>query len=58
MTTTVTVHEPLAGIVSPVKASAVWPAVKLLPAAPAQVPPAAPLALIAMPASVSVKPPR
>ncbi len=56
VTTTFTVHEPPAGMVSPVNASAVWPAVKLFVAAPAQVPPAVPVALMAMLASVSVKP--
>src|SRR5206468_1423319 len=54
-TTTVTVHESDAGIVRPEKASAVWPAAKLSPAAPAHVPPAAPAASITIPASVSVK---
>src|SRR5512139_1096783 len=54
-TTTVTVQEPLAGIVRLDTARAVCPAVKPLPAAPAQVPPAAPAALTCMLASVSVK---
>ena len=56
VTTTVTVHEPLAGTVRLESVSAVWPAAKALPAAPAQVPPAAPAAAIAMFVSVSVKP--
>src|SRR6185295_6744217 len=56
-TTTVTVHESDAGMVRPENASAVWPAAKLLPAAPAHVPPAAPAASITMPESVSVKAP-
>jgi hypothetical protein len=56
-TTTVTVHESDAGIVRPENASAVWPAVKLLPAAPAHVPPAAAEASMTMPESVSVKAP-
>ena len=44
VTTTVTVQEPFAGMVSPVNASAVWLVVKVLPAAPTHVPPAAPAA--------------
>ena len=54
-TTTVTVQEPAAGMVRPVMATAVWPAVKALPDAPAQVPPAEPLAATNMFARVSVK---
>src|SRR5207253_2424807 len=56
VTTKVTVHEPLAGIVRPVMLSAVCPALSALPAAPVHVPPAAPAALMRMLASVSVKP--
>jgi hypothetical protein len=56
-TTTVTVHESDAGTVSPLNVSAACPAVKLLPPAPAHVPPPAPVASITMPAGiVSVKP--
>ena len=51
----VTVQVPVAGIVSPVKVSAVWPAVKLLLAAPTQVPPAGPVAFTDMPLSRLVK---
>ncbi len=54
-TTTVTVHESDAGMVRPVKESAVCPAAKLLPPAPAQLPPAAPAALMDIPESASVK---
>src|SRR5258706_10411187 len=53
-TTTVTVHESDAGTERPVKVRFVWPAVKLFPPAPAQLPPAAPVASIDMPASTSV----
>ena len=53
--TTVTVQVLLAGMVMPVKLSAVWPAVKLLVLAPTQVPAAAPTALMLMLTSVSVK---
>ena len=56
-TTTVTVHESDAGTVRPENASAVWPAAKLLPAAPAHVPPAAAAVSITMPESVSVNAP-
>ena len=56
VTTTVTVHEPLAGTVRFDRVSAVWPATKTLPAAPTQVPPAAPAAETAMFVSASVKP--
>src|SRR6476469_6819017 len=54
-TTTVTVQASDAGTESPVNESAVWPATKLLPPAPAQVPPALPAASITMPESASVK---
>jgi hypothetical protein len=56
VTTTVTVQLPAAGIVNPVKVSAVAPAVNELPEAPVQVPPAAPAAEILIFVSVSVKP--
>jgi hypothetical protein len=56
-TTIVTVHERDAGTARPVKARLVCPAVKLLPPAPAHVPPAAPAASTCMPESVSVKVP-
>ena len=55
LTTTVTVHESDAGMESPVKDKLVCPAMKLFPPAPAQLPPAAALASIDMPESVSVK---
>ena len=55
MTTTVTVHDDDAGMVSPVNERLVWPAAKKLPPVPAQVPPAAPAAAIDMLASVSAK---
>jgi hypothetical protein len=53
-TTTVTVHDSAAGTLSPLKASADWFALKLLPPAPAHVPAAAPAASITMPESESV----
>lgn len=46
---------PFAGIVSPVIEIAVWPAVSMLPDAPAQVPPAGAFAAMLMLVSVSVK---
>src|SRR5258708_33910871 len=52
-TTTVTVHESDAGTERPVKVRLVWPAMKLFPPAPAQLPPAAPVASTDMPASAS-----
>ncbi len=54
VTTTVTVQLPLAGMVTPLKVSAVCPLVKLLLLAPVQVPPAFCAPLIAIFASVSV----
>src|SRR5258706_1315449 len=53
-TPTVTVHESDAGTKRPVKLRLVCPAVSLSPPAPAQLPPAAPVASIDMPASTSV----
>jgi hypothetical protein len=51
-----TVQLPLAGIVRPAKESnPPWLAVKALPDAPVHVPPAAPVALMNMPARVSLK---
>ena len=55
-TTTDTVQLPLSGIVRPVKVSAVWPFTKLLPPAPAQVPPAACAPEMVMFVRVSLKP--
>ena len=54
-TCTVTVQLPLAGMVRPLKERLVAPAVNELPAAPVQVPPAAPVAKICIPVSASVK---
>jgi hypothetical protein len=54
-TLTVTVQLALAGTVMPLKERFVAPAAKLLPPAPAQVPPAAPAAKICMLESASVK---
>src|SRR3954471_24784843 len=53
-TTMVTVHASDAGTESPVNESADWFATKLLPAAPAQVPPALLAASMTMPESASV----
>ena len=56
MTASVTVQLPAAGIVRPVSViRPVWPLMKLLPAAPLQVPPAAWLPEMLMLVSVSVK---
>ena len=56
-TTMETVHEPLAGMVRPVKLSKpVWLTVKLLLPAPVQVPVAAPVAWINMLVRVSLNP--
>jgi len=52
-TTTVAVHESDAGMLIPLKDKFAWFAAKLLPPAPAQVPPAAPAASITMPESTS-----
>ena len=52
---TVTVQLPTTGIDMPLKERLVWPTEKLVPPAPLQVPPAAPVALTCMLVSVSLK---
>jgi hypothetical protein len=54
-TDTDTVHEPFAGMLRPLKLRLVWLIVKALPEAPVHVPPAAPVAPMNMPLSMSVK---